>query len=303
MRSFTDPFLLRRQSFSNEQPNSGPSLQPSVDVGGLKLSSGFSRTTVSGLVRALLPKPIRPPLRRAQFALTQLLWRHVHPTIRLASGIDIQVLDAAEWMAFCEVFVLGEYNDAIKLLIDHGPTRTLVLDLGANVGYFSLKMLDCWIASRGSGDGLDIVAIEGATGTFSRLQSRLKSPAAARIRAYHGLVGRREGAAHINERADHISASLFGEPSSGHTVPFIDLVNLLPKDQRIGLLKCDIEGAEEEFLKSYPDLLARTDAMVIEIHGSQCDRSECLERILGYGFRHERALKRWQDLTVDLFTR
>lgn len=66
--------------------------------------------------------------------------------------------------------------------------------------------------------------------------------------------------------AAHISTDTKGvQVPSIHLDHFIE--KYLQKDERISLLKMDIEGAEETVLKSAQATLSRVDVMVIEVHG------------------------------------
>jgi hypothetical protein len=86
-------------------------------------------------------------------------------------------------------------------------------------------------------------------------------------------------------------------------VPFIDLYSVIPQTERISLLKCDIEGAEQLFLEVYRDLLLRVDAAVIEFHLDRCDIRTCFQHLRDAGLVPESQLRATSGLAVHLFTR
>jgi len=255
-------------------------------------------------VVSLLPERFRRALRNWRFIRAQRRWERLGLGWTLSSGIEVKIQSSPDWVAFCEIFVLGEYDDAIQKLLDSEEASPLVLDLGANVGYFCLRVLDRWFQGRGPGADIDIIAVEGSPSTFRVLQRRLaQSPVDSRVKRYAGLVGRRAGFNRLQENADHISTSVDNGSSSAIEVPYIDLASILPRGRRIALIKCDIEGSEADFLDCYPDLLARADNVIIEVHSTMCDVGRCHAILQEAGFRHSRHVKSAPGLTVDLFSR
>jgi hypothetical protein len=71
------------------------------------------------------------------------------------------------------------------------------------------------------------------------------------------------------------------------TVSYVDLEALFDHSRAIDLLKIDIEGSEETFLTTYPDLLRRTVSVVIEIHLQHCEASTCLSALHQAGLREQ----------------
>jgi FkbM family methyltransferase len=174
-------------------------------------------------------------------------------------------------------------------MLDRTPpaSRPLIVDLGANVGLFTARVIDR-LVSDGNGNGADLVLVEGSPTMYRELESRLPELAAesTAISSINGLVGNRAGAATIAEIDFGARNTLFPENNLGlrpisemahHDVPFVDLTTIIEPGRRIGLLKCDIEGSEQLFLETYgSDLLGRTDVAVFEFHHRLCDVPKCL---------------------------
>lgn len=86
-------------------------------------------------------------------------------------------------------------------------------------------------------------------------------------------------------------------------VVYIDVEKCIPTDVPIALLKCDIEGSEEEFLETYPELLKRSHAVLMEFHDERCDIGRCRQLIDEAGFNPPTMIKRMKTMSVELFTR
>src|SRR5688572_8632174 len=86
-------------------------------------------------VKMLIPRPLRSVLRH-------LAWDAVRLTSHTASGMKLRIANPSDWFVFNEIFIKGEYDTAISVALEHAGERMNVLDLGANVGFFSLRVLD-----------------------------------------------------------------------------------------------------------------------------------------------------------------
>jgi hypothetical protein len=72
---------------------------------------------------------------------------------------------------------------------------------------------------------------------------------------------------------------------------------------RLNLIKCDIEGAEEIFIPNYPELLRKTDAIVVEFHHTGIDYEQCLRSLKEAGLARRNVLVDKKIVTTELFTR
>jgi FkbM family methyltransferase len=251
-----------------------------------------------------LPQPLLGAIRQARARSRQLVrWSGRELRHTLTCGVRVSITSASDWAVYNEVFVDGEYDDAIDTVVASPVARPLVVDLGANVGYFALRFADLWCRTRG-GEPFELISVEGAAHTYAQLRRHLEQPAIAdRCVARHGLVGRRTGSAWISTSALSGLNSIHARQSfSRSEVPFVDLDRLLPA-RPISLLKCDIEGAEEMFCESYPDLLRRVATLVIEFHPDLNDESRCRELLRDAGLIHHRIVRRYEGGTVEIFSR
>ncbi len=251
-----------------------------------------------------LPEPLLGAIRQARARSRQLVrWSGRELNHTLTCGIRVSITSASDWAVYNEVFVDGEYDGAIHTVVASSVARPLVVDLGANVGYFALRFVDLWCRERAS-EPFELISVEGAAHTYAQLQRHLEQPAiAGRCVARHGLVGQRTGSAWISTSALTGMNSIRTRQSFSRTeVPFVDLERLLPS-RPISLLKCDVEGAEEMFCESYPDLLRRVATLVIELHPQITDENRCRDLLGDAGLVNHRIVRRYDGGSVEIFSR
>ncbi len=104
--------------------------------------------------------------------LYQSLYRALDLEHTLQSGLTVKVASMGEWWAYNEIFVDGEYDTPIlEALKGRSPVRPfVVLDLGANVGYFAFRVLDLIAQREPESVNSDITMIEGSPKTFLELE-------------------------------------------------------------------------------------------------------------------------------------
>ena len=216
--------------------------------------------------RTALPRGARQRLRRAMFDWLELTWT-------TSSGIGLRVANYNEWVIYNEIFVDAEYNAAIAAAVaGRAAGRPLrLLDLGANTGFFTLRVFDR-LRAAGLSD-------TDCTATLVEANPRSLPPILrARVHDDNPLIDRADivaGAAGEPRRRRHpvsvvrVTRRQLGDPSrrsaTGVTVPYVDLERLAGNGP-IDLLKCDVEGAELTVIERYPQLLQRTRVAVFELH-------------------------------------
>src|SRR5205823_3630623 len=120
-----------------------------------------------------------------------LCWRILQPEIPLSSG-TATVRSDSDWEVANEVFIQREYDDAILQALCTGqqerPLR--ILDLGANVGFFSLRCIDLYLQMKIQAP-LELVAVEGSSRLFTDLERRLSAavPKTVTLLLKNGLIG------------------------------------------------------------------------------------------------------------------
>ena len=150
-----------------------------------------------------------------KYFLYRILWNPVRRTIwgslqlknTLRSGISVRVIDHSDWVVYNEVIVNGEYDSVIQDVLDNNPASEPlhVLDLGANVGYFSFHFADLFIQRRGTAEGLRLTLVEGSPAVFTELQRRVSEEPllASRTNTIHGLVGKKGSGDYLGQGYIH----------------------------------------------------------------------------------------------------
>jgi len=179
-----------------------------------------------------------------------------------------------------------------------------ILDLGANIGYFTLKFVDTLLRYKPS-NKYYITCVEGNPKIYDELKVRLKhyNNLGENCNIVNGLIGMRSGKGRILNLDFHVMNSVVNTNVKGFDVNYIDLNTVISKNRKLDLVKCDIEGSELIFLKSYRDLLADVKYIVIEFHHDRCDKNQCLKILGEYGFIHNELIRLDNNISTNLYWR
>ncbi len=242
---------------------------------------------------------------------SSVVWKNLNLGWQLRSGLIVKIESLSEWVVYNDIFVDREYDIPIQKAIESASSnRPLnILDLGANVGLFTLKATDLILQSKTPPISCQITLVEGSPAVYAKLESRLaelKSNLPSELKIdltlIHGLVGNRQGSCKIFEVDFHGMNSLFSDEGVGGVdVPFVNLSSLYDENSTIDLLKCDIEGSELTFIKTYKDLLDRVENAVFEFHPTYCDTSECFKGLREAGFTNHKPLREEPTYSVHFF--
>ena len=225
----------------------------------------------------------------------------------LSSGITIQLDSYADWIIYNEIFVDGEYKNAVEFYFSRllNASRPNFVDLGANVGFFTLYLIDA-LRQRNASAQFRIKAVEGSPTIYRDLQSRISGQARSgeQIELYNGLLGKRSGSGTLFEFGYHAMASVTPRRfSRGVVVPFLDLDAICSDFESIDLLKCDIEGAEEALLSNWRSVFQKTKCAVFELHPQDCDTNACIVMLTELGFSNRKVLRSGKASSIELFWR
>lgn len=256
-------------------------------------------------LRTLLPKVIPMPiLRRVEAIVRRERPLGLHRV--LPTGVKLTIDDRSDWTIYTDIFGDLEYDipiDAVLADVSQGqPIR--VLDLGSNVGFFTLRLFDRARSVGLADDRLLVEAVEGSPINVKRLRQNLSESGIdlGSVRVHHALVGERTGSGHIIHYVDSGRSNALSGSTFASSVPYLDLSTVFDGEP-VDLLKCDIEGSEELFLRTYPDLVARTKRAVFELHPDLCDVPLCKRVIEANGLRTIRSLRHGEGYEVVYATR
>jgi FkbM family methyltransferase len=181
--------------------------------------------------------------------------------VRTRHGFRIQV-DPGDWLGR-HVFVTGDYEpETSRLIAELLPPGGTMIDVGANIGFFSL------LAARCVGTSGKVIAFEPLPVTRRHLERNLQLNGMAQVVVRGEAVCDRPGEdiTFYEGPRDHRGISScrpIERASRVHRVRAGRLDDLLPADRRVDLIKIDVEGAECQALDGMARLLRRDHPDVI----------------------------------------
>jgi FkbM family methyltransferase len=210
----------------------------------------------------------------------------VLPAFVLNNGYTIKHRsdDELEFL-FYETYICDSYLRGFYIPTAHDT----ILDIGANIGVFALRLLTL-------NDAVNIHCFEPAADTRKRLKENvLCNGVAARIAIHPFAVYDRCGPAQLRMTRASGHRSLFDYDRvislDSEACQCVDLAAALKLCQSdvVALIKIDVEGAEPEILESASDeTLARVARIVVEYH--DYIRPHCGDRVVSrlrnHGFAH-----------------
>lgn len=152
----------------------------------------------------------------------------------------------------------------------HLRPTDVVLDLGANVGLFSVA---AGVLAR------RVIAVEAQSGFVEHIRSNAAMNGCAdKVVIEHGLLGPGKGVFADPDRLR--TASHYGTAPPTITVPELFAKHAV---DRIGFLKCDIEGAEFGIFQRGEDWLSKVDRVAMEVHPDFGDPEELSSVLRAHG--------------------
>ena len=165
-------------------------------------------------------------------------------------------LGTTDWSTFTVTFLLDEY----RFVLDKIPTVRSIVDLGANIGDSARYFADAY-------PEVNILAIEPDFGNFEickRNLNQIKSP--VRIKCKQCFVGAQSGYAGLDRSKGEWEYSMDRTASAKERIPVVTMSDLIREFNfaEIDLLKCDIEGAEEELFNECSSWISQIKHIAIE---------------------------------------
>ena len=180
---------------------------------------------------------------------------------------------------FYMFYIPREKAIELHLVMHEGET---FVDVGANVGYYSLR-----IAKEYLSKGVTIIAIEAHPGNYKALTKNVELNDFKCITAINKAVSDHRGIVTLYERVDpknrirsefyslsnsFIHESNFVRPEGRSLEIECDTLDNILGEQRVDVLKIDIEGAEVSALEGATRILKRLRKIIVEVHGSNFDK-------------------------------
>ncbi len=253
----------------------------------------------------LLHKAIRV-LRVQQVVAAALGVRPIKKRLK-KTGCEYRVKFLESMLMADEVFAREIYRAAFE----EREIRTFV-DIGANVGYFTLYAAEY----TGKKDLLGL-AVDAAEKMSDEVQWHVDRNRLSNTKVRTGVAGYPPGVttATFFVNPSNVASSAQPNlnpdvPSKGEsvavTVPAIDVAAEWKKmagDRRIDLLKVDVEGFELDLIRNSPELLAMTDRLVLEWHKWVTSLDEIEQMLAERGFVKRNVIADDEHAGVAVFDR
>ena len=182
-------------------------------------------------------------------------------SIPLGNGYWADIMENDSYDSFSEIFIKQEYLDFL-------PNNKIcrMVDIGAHYGYFSL-----WLQSKFPESEIHSLLIEPSPRSSRSLEHlvMLKS-LNGRFRYINKAIGNAKNKhSHFYDRP-HMAGSIFTSTLSSEDSIEVErlceseLLSEYPPPY--DLIKCDIEGAEWDFIQNYDSIIRKTNHLLLEWH-------------------------------------
>jgi FkbM family methyltransferase len=175
----------------------------------------------------------------------------------------------------------------IERLQDFIPIGSVVVDVGANVGFFSFRFAQ-WV-----GDGGEVISIEPEDRNYETLISALKREGLlGRVRALKAVAAATSGMMFLEINHLHPADHKISRDGTGVVVEAVRLDDLIQDkgSLRPSLIKIDVQGAEMLVLQGAPDILGISGAaLFVELQEDGLKKfgtsvSAILDHLSQYGY-------------------
>ncbi len=164
------------------------------------------------------------------------------------------------------------------------PSGGVVIDVGANVGFFTLRFAD-WVGAEGR-----VVAIEPEARNHAELLRRLaRRGFAERVVVHRAVADRSPGEVMLEVNPDHPGDHKIG--NTGVAIPAVTVDDLRSAAGcPVALIKIDVQGAEMRVLEGATTVLAcDRPALFVEVDAGALSRfrtsaGELLSFLAGFGY-------------------
>jgi FkbM family methyltransferase len=175
----------------------------------------------------------------------------------------------------------------VDRLRDFVPEGSLVIDVGANVGFFTLRFAD-WV-----GDAGRVIAIEPEDRNYAHLVEAIgRAKFSGRVETLKAVAAAERGQIFLEINALHPADHKISRDGAGVAVTAVTLDQLVPDRTtlRPALVKIDVQGAEMMVLTGAAGILALAGpALFIELEEAGLNRfgasiSAVLDHLSAYGY-------------------
>jgi FkbM family methyltransferase len=224
------------------------------------------------------------------FYSQRTFWKRVLPLHRIArvhlQGFDLMVrLD--DWAVGARIFVKRTYEPYVTAVIKQNVRPGMcVVDIGANIGYYTM------LTASQVGSAGKVIAFEPSPDNCALLQQSIQVNGFKNIVLMPCAVAERDGT--VSFGMDDSNGGIQNEPGeNAMSVKAVALDHALAGEERIDLIKMDVEGSEGRALQGMRQLLQKHRPIVI------CEFSPYALPIVS-GVQPEVYMNTWRELGYEL---
>ena len=208
--------------------------------------------------------------------------------LELRSGLRFRIRPGSGDLGVVnEAFILNPYLGAGSLDV---PEDAVVVDIGANIGDFSLQMAKRCPSGK-------VIAVEPVAEHVRILRDHVTMNECRHVICVHSAIGAVEGVTEISVAG--VQSRRHADGAQVEQVRQTTLLRLLDEHalQHVDLLKLDCEGAEWDILPAAETAFPRIRQICMEYH---CERGWTPERLAewlrGHGYRVWHTSGQWNGL-------
>jgi FkbM family methyltransferase len=197
------------------------------------------------------------------------------PSTSLEVNLQFKELRAIVDVSRNEIFSYWEiwYEAAYEALEQFsGKGDTCIVDVGANVGFYSMRrslfQRDCRIYS-----------FEPSPSSFSRLERNIKSNGLCNVEVFNWAIGSHSGFVRFDDAPQSIQSRVSVNGKIEVMCKALDDVVYELGIRQIDILKINTEGHERFILEGAKATLPKVSRVVLEVHGDIGERSSVEEAL------------------------
>jgi FkbM family methyltransferase len=215
--------------------------------------SSFAGDELSGVVASYL--------NSLEFASRNLLAKP-DPGVQLCTINDVYLYTALDDMNVGKVIRSGSYEDDVTTVFRRFLGAGMgVIDVGANVGYFTMLA-----ASLVGAEGY-VLAVEPNSENMKLLEASRRANGFEQVETALTAAGRRTGLLVLNTSYSNGTTTSLPDSAQGaiaaNVVPCFRVDDIVSADRQIDLIKMDAEGAEYNVLLGSTETIARCRPVIV----------------------------------------
>ena len=238
-----------------------------------------------------LQSVVRSYVTSREFAEHELVAAKRSRNLTLTQASGFAIYTDTDDLAVGKYVAAGVYEPELAALLRQTLRPGMgVLDLGANIGFFT--MLAASLVGR---EGY-VLAVEPNLANVRMLEASRKQNGFTQVALAACAIGAASGVLALDTAFSNIRTGPVSDVAADiietHIVPCFPLPQLVPPDRRIDFIKIDVEGAEHLVLAASRDLLLRWRPVIASEFSPELLRAnsgvtglEYLEFFAGLGYR------------------